>query len=68
MPDDPIDSWLTMGSTYTYLSVMRLGAVERTHGVSFRWRPYNLRAILAAMNHVPFGGQAGEAFLYVARH
>ena len=28
MAADPIDFWFTMGSTYTYLSVMRLGELE----------------------------------------
>ena len=41
-----IDFWFTMGSTYSYLSVMRLAAVEKASGVSFRWRPFHLRVIL----------------------
>jgi len=57
---DPIDFWFTMGSTYTYLSVMRLAEVERAQGVRFRWRPFNLRAILAEMNHVPFADKPAK--------
>jgi 2-hydroxychromene-2-carboxylate isomerase len=38
-----IDFWFTMGSTYSYLSVMRLADVERAHGVGFRRRPLHLR-------------------------
>jgi 2-hydroxychromene-2-carboxylate isomerase len=33
-----IDFWFTMGSTYSFLSAMRLEEVERSTGVSFRWR------------------------------
>jgi hypothetical protein len=34
MPADaPIDFWFLIGSTYTYLSVMRLKDVERATGV-----------------------------------
>lgn len=40
MAADHIDFWFTTGSTYTYLSVMRLGAIAKTEGVTFRWRPF----------------------------
>jgi 2-hydroxychromene-2-carboxylate isomerase len=43
-----------MGSTYSFLSVMRLPDVERSAGVSFRWRPFHLLVILQEMKHVPF--------------
>lgn len=49
-----IDFWFTMGSTYSYLSVMRLADMERAAGVSFRWRPFHLLVILQEMKHIPF--------------
>jgi 2-hydroxychromene-2-carboxylate isomerase len=49
-----IDFWFTMGSTYSYLSVMRLAGVERSSGIRFRWRPFHLLVILQEMKHVPF--------------
>jgi 2-hydroxychromene-2-carboxylate isomerase len=49
-----IDFWFTMGSTYSFLSVMRLAEVERSTGISFRWRPFHLLVILQEMKHVPF--------------
>ncbi len=51
---EPIDFWFTMGSTYSFLSVMRLPEAERASGVSFRWRPFHLLVILNEMKHVPF--------------
>jgi 2-hydroxychromene-2-carboxylate isomerase len=54
MNDEPIDFWFTMGSTYSYLSVMRISERERTAGVTFRWRPFHLLIILQEMKHVPF--------------
>jgi 2-hydroxychromene-2-carboxylate isomerase len=54
MAPDHIDFWFTMGSTYSYLSVMRLGEIERAGGIRFRWRPFHLLVILQEMNHVPF--------------
>ena len=40
----PIDFWFSIGSLYTYLSVMRIDRFEDLHGVTFRWRPFSLRA------------------------
>ena len=54
MPAGPIDFWFTMGSTYSYLSVMRLVELERATGIKFKWRPFHLLAILQDLNHVPF--------------
>jgi 2-hydroxychromene-2-carboxylate isomerase len=51
---EPIDFWFTMGSTYSFLSVMRLAGVQRESGVTFRWRPFHLLIILNEMKHVPF--------------
>jgi hypothetical protein len=42
-----IDFWFTMGSTYSYLSVSRLANVERSTGVTFRWRPFHLLILQA---------------------
>src|SRR5258708_40234026 len=49
-----IDFWFTMGSTYSFLSVMRLAELERSTGIPFRWRPFHLLVILQEMKHVPF--------------
>jgi 2-hydroxychromene-2-carboxylate isomerase len=54
MTGTQIDFWFTMGSTYSYLSVMRLAELERSTGISFRWRPFHLLIILQEMNHIPF--------------
>jgi 2-hydroxychromene-2-carboxylate isomerase len=52
MPE-PIDFWFFIGSTYTYLTAMRLGDVAREAGVAFRWRPFNVRQIMIEMDNVP---------------
>ena len=54
MGSSQIDFWFTMGSTYSFLSVMRLAKLERSTGLSFRWRPFHLLIILQEMKHVPF--------------
>ena len=61
MAADHIDFWFTMGSTYSYLSVMRLGEVERASGIRFNWRPFHLLLILQEMKHVPFADKPAKA-------
>jgi 2-hydroxychromene-2-carboxylate isomerase len=60
MAEGPIDFWFTMGSTYSGLSVMRLADVERSTGISFRWRPFHLLLILQEMKHVPFADKPAK--------
>ena len=61
MPTDGIDFWFSVGSTYSYLSIMRVPDVARTSGIVFRWRPFRVRDIMIEMNNRPFVGK--PAFL-----
>jgi 2-hydroxychromene-2-carboxylate isomerase len=56
-----IDFWFTMGSTYSYLSVMRLVDLERSSGIRFNWRPFHLLVILQEMKHVPFADKPAKS-------
>jgi 2-hydroxychromene-2-carboxylate isomerase len=49
----PIDLWFSVGSLYTYLTVMRLPAVAAHTGATFRWRPFSVRTIMIEMDNVP---------------
>lgn len=60
MARSQIDFWFTMGSTYSYLSVLRLPDVERSTEISFRWRPFHLLVILQEMKHVPFADKPAK--------
>ena len=60
MPAPSIDFFFTMGSTYTYLAVMRLPEIERASGIAFRWRPFHLLTILNDMKHVPFADKPAK--------
>ena len=60
MAADHIDFWFTMGSTYSYLSVMRLTELQQSSGVQFRWRPFHLLIILQEMKHVPFADKPAK--------
>ena len=60
-----IDFWFSIGSTYTYLTVMRLERITAATGVEFRWRPFSVRALMQEMNNLPFVGKpAKEAYMW----
>ena len=52
-----IDLWLSIGSTYTYLTVMRVDQVAQEHGVEIVWRPFSVRQIISEVGNVPFRGK-----------
>jgi 2-hydroxychromene-2-carboxylate isomerase len=52
-----IDFWVSIGSTYSYLTVMRLKSTEEASGISFRWRPFSVRAIMIEQKNIPFVGK-----------
>ena len=49
-----IDFFFSIGSTYTYLSVIRILEVEKKNQVKFTWKPFSVRAIMKEMNNIPF--------------
>lgn len=49
-----IDFWYSIGSTYSYLTVMRLPKTEGAAGLEFRWRPFNVRRVMVEQNNIPF--------------
>jgi 2-hydroxychromene-2-carboxylate isomerase len=52
-----IDFWISIGSTYSYLSVMRIEEVAKARSVEFRWRSFSVRSIMIEQNNVPFRGK-----------
>ena len=49
-----IEFWFSIGSTYTYLSVIRLAEVTEKTGASFSWQPFSVRKIMREMDNIPF--------------
>ncbi|MCA0008781.1 MULTISPECIES: 2-hydroxychromene-2-carboxylate isomerase [unclassified Mesorhizobium] len=45
-----LDFFYFFGSGYSYLSVMRVDAVSKRSGVAVRWRPFNVRTVMAENN------------------
>ena len=60
----PIDFWFSIGSLYTYLSVMRIDRFEELHDVTFRWRPFSVRAIMIEMDNIPARKPAKLAYMW----
>jgi 2-hydroxychromene-2-carboxylate isomerase len=64
MMSAPIDLWLSLGSIYSYLTVMRLPAVEAATDVRFRWRPFSIRAIMIEMDNRPMSKPAKLDYMW----
>ncbi len=56
-----LDFWFSIGSTYSYLTVSRLDDELAKHGLSARWRPFNVRRIMRAQNNNPFGDKPAKS-------
>ena len=50
----PITAWLSIGSTYTYLTALRINAIRRDMGLIFSIKPISIRAIMKSMDNIPF--------------
>ena len=61
MTTPSIDFWFSIGSTYSYLSIMRLNDVERQIGIPFEWRPFSVRKIMLEQNNIPFAEKPVKA-------
>ena len=72
MAEIPVgDFWFSVGSTYTYLSAMRLRDVAAVAGVFFRWRPFAGVLALTGATQVPFiEGSAKTRYMWrdIERH
>ena len=49
-----IKAWLSIGSTYTYLTALRLRKVIETSGIKMDIRPISIRQIMKNMDNIPF--------------
>ncbi len=55
-----MDFFFFIGSTYTYLSVMRVEAAAAARGIAVRWRPFDVRALMIEQNNRPFVGKPAK--------
>lgn len=52
-----IDFWYSIGSTYTYLTVLRLPKIAVSSGIEISWRPFNVREVMAEQKNIPFANK-----------
>ena len=55
-----LDFFFYYGSTYTYLTVMRIEEAAARADIEVRWRPFNVRAIMLEQNNIPFRGKPAK--------
>lgn len=49
-----VDFFFNFGSTYSYLSIMRLEDEAMKAGLEVRWRPFNVRKLFVEQTNIPF--------------
>ena len=52
-----LEFFFFVGSTYSYLSVVRAEACAQAVGVELVWRPFSVRALMREQNNSPFVGK-----------
>ena len=52
-----IDFWYSIGSTYTYLTVLRLPKIAVAYGIEISWRPFNVRDVMVEQKNIPFSNK-----------
>ncbi|CAD0183332.1 DSBA-like thioredoxin domain protein [Ruegeria sp. THAF57] len=55
MPE--IDFWYSIGSTYSFLTIMRLDDWCAENDVAVAWRPFNVRSVMSEQKNIPFAGK-----------
>lgn len=61
-----LDFYFFVGSTYSYLSVARAGALAAARGVQLVWCPFSVRTLMREQNNSPFVGKPAK-FAYMWR-
>tara|TARA_B100000029_G_scaffold509955_1_gene600309 strand:- start:2135 stop:2722 length:588 start_codon:yes stop_codon:yes gene_type:complete len=49
-----ITAWLSIGSTYTYLTALRINDIKKEHNLVLDIKPISIRQIMKAMDNIPF--------------
>ena len=62
-----VDFFFNFGSTYSYLSIMRLEDEAAKAGVEVRWRPFNVRKLFVEQTNIPFPKEKASKVTYMWR-
>ena len=52
--ENTLTAWISIGSTYTYLTALRLRSVADKYNIRLNFRPFSVRQIMQSMNNIPF--------------
>jgi 2-hydroxychromene-2-carboxylate isomerase len=52
-----IEFWFSIGSTYTYLTVMRIDDIAKREQTDVCWRPFPVGNLMDEQNNIPFRGK-----------
>ncbi|MEO0996368.1 MAG: DsbA family protein [Pseudomonadota bacterium] len=55
-----VEFWFSIGSTYTFLTVMRIRDLASSAGIDVVWRPFSVRRIMQQSGNVPFVGKPAK--------
>lgn len=62
-----VDFFFNFGSTYSYLSIMRLEDEAMKAGLEVRWRPFNVRKLFVEQTNIPFPREKAAKVAYMWR-
>ena len=62
-----LTAWISIGSTYTYLSALRLRSIIHRQGISLTFKPFSVRQIMKNMKNIPFPPEKASKVLYMWR-
>jgi 2-hydroxychromene-2-carboxylate isomerase len=62
-----VDFFFNFGSTYSYLSIMRLEDEAAKAGVEVNWRPFNVRKLFVEQTNIPFPKEKAAKVTYMWR-
>ena len=66
--NEPIDFYFSIGSMYTFLTVMRMDRVEDVTDIRFVWRPFSVRDIMIEMDNRPMSKPLKLAYMWRDLH
>ena len=62
-----LTAWLSIGSTYTYLTALRLEKKKKSENLDLLIKPFSIRNIMKAQNNIPFPPEKEEKTRYMWR-
>ena len=63
-----LTAWLSIGSTYTFLTALRIKSKLKEENVNIEIFPISIRYIMKKQNNIPFPLEKIKGRLYVARY